>query len=67
MNNYNINDSFQKLLDSTFIIYKGLRFEKTSAGYLHNGALCRDHFEMDILVEQERHALENSIKPKPCP
>jgi hypothetical protein len=62
MTNHNINDSFHKLLNSTFIIYKGLCFEKTSAGYLHYGVLCRDHLDMDILVEQERHSLENSIR-----
>lgn len=61
MNNHNINDSFQKLLDSVFIIYGGLRWEKTSAGFVHNGYLARDHHEMDLLVEQHRHSLGNSL------
>lgn len=45
-----------------YIIYEGLRFEKTSAGFLHNGVLCRDIHEMDILVQHEKESLAKSIK-----
>lgn len=58
---YDINKSFQKLLEDIFFVYKGLRFEKTQAGFVHNGQICRDFHEMDILVEQELHSLELSI------
>lgn len=61
-NSHDIGDSFQKLLGETFFMYGGLRWEKTSAGYIHNGILCRNQQEMDILVEQERHSLGNSIR-----
>lgn len=61
MNNHNLNDSFEKLLADTFFIYSGLRFERTPAGFIHNGILCRDTHDMDILVEQERLSLGNSI------
>lgn len=62
-NTQDIGASFQKLLQETFFVYKGLRFEKTSAGYVHNGVLCRNHHEMDLLVEQEKQALVNSLDP----
>lgn len=62
MTDYNINDSFQKLIGEMYIIYRGLRFEKTSAGFIHNGVVCRDFPEMDILVHQHEEALKNSIK-----
>lgn len=61
-NSTNIGHSFQKLIDSTFIVYGGLRWEKTSAGFVHNGVLARDTHEMDLLVESEHHHLGNSIK-----
>lgn len=59
-----IGASFEKLLQETFIVYRGLRFEKTQAGFIHNGIVCRSHEEMDILVEQEERALGNSITRK---
>lgn len=62
MTNYNLNDSFQKLIGEMYFIYGGLRWEKTSAGFVHNGFLACDHNEMDLLVEQERHFLVNSIQ-----
>ena len=62
IDNQDMGQSFQKLLSESFFLYKGLRFEKTSAGYTHNGILCRDFHEMDLLVESERHHLGNSIK-----
>ena len=62
MNNHNIGKAFEKLKKETFFVYSGLRFEKTQAGYVHNGILCRDLHEVDLLVEHERHALKNSIK-----
>ena len=45
-----------------YVMHGGLRFEITSAGFVHKGILCRDTHEMDILVEQERHSLGNSIR-----
>lgn len=65
MNNaHDIGKSFEILCNSVFLMYGGLRWEKTSAGYVHNGVLARDFHEMDILVLHEREALKNSIKEK---
>jgi hypothetical protein len=60
MNN-DMGASFAKLLEETFLVYKGLRFERTSAGFVHNSILCRDFHDMDILVEQEEKSLDESI------
>lgn len=63
MNNSNdIGKSLERLKKEMFFVYRGLTFERTKAGFVHNGVLCRDHSEMDILVEQERHNLRNSLK-----
>jgi hypothetical protein len=57
MNNYNIGKAFERLKKEMFVVYGGLRWERTSAGFVHNGILCRDTHEMDILIAQERTAL----------
>lgn len=64
MNNHDIGKAFEKILSEMYFVYKGLRFEKTNAGYVHNGIICRSVEDMDILVEQEKHSLGNSIAPK---
>lgn len=62
MNKNDIGESFHKLIVEMYVMHGGLRFEITSAGFVHKGILCRDTHEMDILVEQERHSLGNSIR-----
>ena len=62
MKNHNIGKAFEKLLLETFIVHKGLRFEKTDSGFIHNGIMCRTYEDMDLLVEHERQSLKNSIK-----
>lgn len=62
MNSHNVNASFQKLIAELYFVYGGLRFEKTKAGYVHNGVICRTNEEMDILVHEHEEALKNSIR-----
>lgn len=61
MTNYNLNDSFQKLLGEMYFIYGGLRWQKTDAGYVHNGFVARNQQEMDLIIEHGRYALKNSL------
>lgn len=56
-----IDASFKRLKNEMFFVYKGLTFERTKAGFVHNSVLCRDFHDMDILVEQEERALTMSI------
>lgn len=63
MNNTDIGKAFEKLVGELYFVYGGLRWERTASGFVHNGYLARDTHEMDLLVEQERHSLGNSIYP----
>ena len=56
-----IGQAFERLKAESFFVYKGLRFERTPAGFIHNGLLCRDLHDMDILVAHEEKALGESI------
>lgn len=56
-----IGKSFNKLTSCMYYKYHGLLFERTAAGFVHNGIICRSHEEMDILVEQEEKSLGISI------
>ena len=60
-NNHDIGKALEKLIAESWIVYGGLRWERTAAGFVHNGILCRDHAEMDLLVLHEREALAKSI------
>ena len=60
-NNHDIGKAFEKFVSENWIIYGGLRWEKTPAGFVHNGFLARDHSEMDLLVNHERDALANTL------
>ena len=61
-NNHDIGKAFETLKNSMYFVYGGLRWERTPAGFVHNGFIARDTHEMDLLVLHERNCLAKSIK-----
>lgn len=59
--NFDIETAFNKLIDNTFVVYRGVRFERHKEGFCRNGVLCKDKEDMDALIDNGVNHLRNSI------